>query len=91
VDTTQRKNARNRREQLLTLVNAWDPVGLLEAGAPRDEYDRLIDGLLGVLDADATEAEITAFLEREIQEHFEVASRGTSEFARRAITWFRMP
>jgi hypothetical protein len=90
VEMKQRNSIRAQREQLLTLVNGWDPVGLLAAGAPRSEYDCVIDELLGLLSRKATEAEIARFLEQEIADHFGTKPRGAGPFATKVVAWFEM-
>jgi hypothetical protein len=90
VQTKPRKEQRTPRGQLLTLLNGWDPVGLLWAGAPRNEYDGIVDALLGLLSRNATKGEVVAFLEREISERFGTAAPDASQFAAKAIAWFQM-
>jgi hypothetical protein len=90
MERKKRNAIRAQREQLLTLVNGWDPAGLLQAGGPRDEYDRLIDSLLGLLTQSASSEEVAQFLEREIREHFGVAPKDASQFAMKVITWYRL-
>ena len=90
VQKRERKSFRAQREQLLTLLNGWDPVGLLEAGAPRDKYDWIVDKLLGLLSRNARKEEVTAFLEREMSVHFGVPVQNASQFAAKAVTWFQM-
>ncbi len=90
MNSKQRKVVRGSREQLLTLVNGWDPVGLLAAGAPRDEYEWMVDNLLGILSRPASVEEVAAFLESEISEHFGTPARGAEQFANKAVNWFRL-
>ncbi len=90
MDKKQRKAVRAQREQLLTLVNGWDPIGLLEAGAPRDEYDCVIDKLLGLLSRKTTKEEIADFLDREIADHFGTKPKDAGPFASKAVAWFQM-
>lgn len=86
----ERKAPRGRREQLLTLFNGWDPAGLLEAGAPRDEYDRVVDKLLALLASHATKEDVAKFLEREIRAHFNADAPDAPKFAAKAVTWYAM-
>jgi hypothetical protein len=86
----QRKIVRDQRGQLLTLLNGWDPAGLLHAGAPRHEYDWIVDKLLGLLSRNASKEEVGAFLEREIRDHFGTAAPDGSQFAAKAVAWFEM-
>jgi hypothetical protein len=85
-----RKESRTRRGQLLTLLNVWDPAGLLQAGAPRNEYDSIVDELLGLLSRRAGKEEIAAFLEREVIERFGTPPPDPSQFAAKAATWFEL-
>lgn len=86
---TKRKAIRGWRDQLLTLVNGWDPAGSLAAGAPRDEYDFLIDKLLSLLSQDATAEEVAQFLESEISGHFGSTPDDAAQFATKAVNWHR--
>jgi hypothetical protein len=90
MDTKQRQGVRSPREQLLTLVNVWDPVGLLGAGAPRSEYEPLIDALLLRLSRNTPKIEIAGWLEGEINEQFGVTPQGVGAFVNKAVTWFEM-
>lgn len=38
---------KRRFAELRALVNEWDPIGLIEAGAPEDEFDCLVGPILG--------------------------------------------
>ena len=89
-DSKTRKGVRSQRDQLLTLVNGWDPAGLLQAGGRRDSYFGLIDGLLAQLSGGATKEEVSGWIGREINQHFGVAPADTDAFARRAFAWFEL-
>jgi hypothetical protein len=86
----QRKSLRTRRDQLSTLLNGWDPVGLLKEGAPRDEYDYIVDKLLALLSRNVGKEEVAAFLAREVSDHFGTTAPDASQFAAKAVAWFRM-
>jgi hypothetical protein len=90
MDKKERKSVRGQRDELLTLVNGWDPAGLIGAGAPRDEYDSLVDRLLGVLSRKAGKDEVTEFLERELGEHFDARPPDAAQFATKAVTWYAL-
>jgi len=90
MDHSQRKAARNRRDELLTLLNGWDPAGLLQAGAPRDEYEWVVDKLFSELSRGAGRDDVTHFLEREIGEHFGVAPQDAEHFAAKVLTWYEL-
>ena len=91
METKQRRAVRARREQLLTLVNGWDPLGLLRAGAPRDKYDFIVDDLLTLLSTNPTREQVTQFLEGEITDRLGAKPEGTAQFANRALVWFATP
>jgi len=40
----------------------WDPIGVSEAPAARDEYDSYVPGVVSLVARGATEEELTAFL-----------------------------
>jgi hypothetical protein len=86
----KRKGVRSQRDQLLTLLNGWDPAGLLDAGARRDEYAGLAEDLLAMLTGGATADEISAWLNRKVHDDFRVAPQGSDAFARKAATWFEL-
>ena len=88
VETKQRRAVRARREQLLTLVNGWDPAGLLRAGAPRDTYDFIVDELLALLSTSPTKEQVTRFLEQGISDRLGAKPEGSAQFANRALVWF---
>jgi hypothetical protein len=90
MDKKERKSVRGQRDELLTLVNGWDPAGLIGAGAPRNEYDSLVDRLLGILSGKAGREEVAEFLGRELREHFEASPADTSQFATKAVTWYAL-
>ncbi|MGZ7078776.1 MAG: hypothetical protein ACXVJT_05105 [Thermoanaerobaculia bacterium] len=86
----KRKQLRTDREQLLTLVNQWDPVRRLEEGASRDSYSALVDRLFSLIADEPSEAEIAAFLEREVREEFGTDAREPARFATKVFMWSRL-
>lgn len=66
--------------QLTEYLNSWDPIGLYRGDdvPPPGEYDCLTWPLLGRLSAGADVKVLTAFLDRELVEHFglEAGSEG---------------
>jgi hypothetical protein len=88
MDQPRRKHLRRQREELAKLVNAWDPAGLLAAGAPADEYDCIVDSLFGLLVRSTPESQIAFQLSREVGEHFETSAPDVAAFAARAVRWF---
>jgi len=90
VDTKQRSSERGRREQLLTLLNGWDPAGVLQAGGRRDAYESFVNELLGLLERDASRDEISEFLENETAARYGARPEGASQFATKIGSWYRM-
>ena len=85
-----RKATRDRREQLLTLVNNWDPAGLLAGGARRDSYEGLVDKVFGALSAGTTREQLATMLETELRDQFGRKSQGVTEFVNRTLAWFNL-
>lgn len=90
VESKHRRRTRGKRDQLLTLLNGWDPAGVLQSGGRRDAYDILIDDLLGLLERDASKEEIAAFLEARTSDQFGVRPEGATQFATKTVSWFRI-
>jgi hypothetical protein len=61
-----------------------------DADWPRDEYDCMVGPSLRLLEAGATEDEITHYLYRQVTEHFGLPGDRDDcrSFARRLRTWF---
>lgn len=90
MENHERKGVRAGRDQLLTLINGWDPVGRLQAGGPRDAYESVADKLLTLLEQKASKEEIAKFLDDEILARFGAAAHGSAQFATKALTWFEL-
>jgi hypothetical protein len=81
--------SRDRWRQLRNLACEWDPIGVIPAGAPRDEYDCLLAPILRLLETRASEKEISQFLAHEMENHFGLESvSDTKEFAKKAKAWY---
>ncbi len=52
------------------ILNDWDPIGVIEHGAPQDEYDCLIAPILDRLADGADPSTIAALLTVELRDHF---------------------
>ena len=85
-----RRATRDRREQLLTLVNNWDPAGLIASGAPRDRYEGLVDTIFSALSAGKTKEQLRTILETELRDQFRSAATGVESFVNRAFAWFEL-
>jgi hypothetical protein len=82
---------RERLDELRLLVNEWDPVGLIDLGAPGDEYDCLLGPVLTALVAGPSVDEIANVLREHLDGHFgvEVARADCRSFAVAAVAWWR--
>ena len=72
---------------LQDLIDAWDPAGLLGAGAPPDEYHCLVTPILSHLERGDDSAKLTAWLHSHIADHFGVPSTDARDFAEKAVAW----
>ena len=80
---------KQRFAELRDLINEWDPIGLIDEGAPEDEYDCLVGPVLRHLEARTPVHEIAAFLDREMAEHFGASgATGSVAFAAKAQAWY---
>lgn len=59
-------------KQLQKLVNTFDPISLIEGGAPVDEYDCLTDQILTYVYKKKTKTEMTNLVRYELEHHFEL-------------------
>jgi hypothetical protein len=88
--TEQRRKLRTHHGQLLTLLNEWDPAGIIGAGEGRDRYGELADALLDALGESPSETEMTDLLEREIGGKYGRKPADASRFATKIIAWSRL-
>jgi hypothetical protein len=86
-----RKAQRLRARELGKLVADWDPLGVVEAGGPADEYDCLVSPLFKVLDQQPSVQEVTSFLVSALDEHFGVDASASNldDIALRLLEWSR--
>ena len=85
----EKQELRTRWRELRSLVNDWDPIGLISAGAPPDEYECVVGPLLRMLEESAPQKEIASYLSNEFADHFGVPVADTQEFAIRATQWYQ--
>lgn len=71
------------------MVGAWDPVGLIAAGAPPDECDCIVGGVLRVLERGESAEQLGHLLISHVAAHFGVPPRDPSPFAAEAVAWYR--
>jgi hypothetical protein len=85
-----KKDSRARWRELRDLVNAWDPIGLIELGSPPDEYDCVVESIMRLLEEGASTAQITEYVLKELPDHFgsPVLESSAKDFAMRASHWF---
>jgi hypothetical protein len=84
-----KQESRDRWRELRGLVNEWDPIGLISAGAPQDEYECVVGPVLRMLETAETPEAISEYLENELAEHFGMPGIAASEFAIQAHQWYR--
>lgn len=51
-------------------MNSWDPIGLIEGGAPEDEYDCISVQLISLLREGKDHNDIFEFILHELDAHF---------------------
>lgn len=74
-----KKNYQDAFLSVRTLLNEFDPCGVIQAGAPEDEYDCLTEKLLISVRDDKSREELRALVLSEIQNHFEEPDLKTME------------
>lgn len=84
-----KQESRARWRELRGLINQWDPIGLISAGAPEDEYECVTGPVLRMLETSESAEAIAAYLETEFAEHFGMPAVGASGFAQQAAQWYR--
>lgn len=83
-----KRELRQRSLELRSLVNEWDPIGLIAAGAPLDEYECVTGPLLRMLEERAGTETIANYLATEFAEHFGVPITDAAAFSKRASSWY---
>jgi hypothetical protein len=85
-----KREVRSRQNELRTLLNEWDPIGVSPGSvAPADEYDCLLP-ILGWLQRGMTERELADRVSSELVDHFglDPAPLGCADFAERVFAWY---
>lgn len=85
-----KKDSRARWRELRDLINAWDPIGLIEVGCPPDEYECVVGPIMRILEQGAPTVHITEYVLKEFPDHFgvPVPELSAASFATRASYWF---
>jgi hypothetical protein len=88
VDESRRKAVRVKQQELLGLLNEWDPIGVMP-GAPSDEYDCLL-GLLRRLQRGEEPGKLSRYLRRKLRHHFglDPDQSHPEQFAERVFAWY---
>jgi hypothetical protein len=89
-ESKHRRARRGKRDQLLTLINGWDPAGVLHESGRRDQYEFMVDDLLAFLEREGDKGDIATFLDRQISDRFGSKPEGSAQFATKALSWFRI-
>jgi hypothetical protein len=84
-----RMNWKAAHAGLRELLWDWDPLGVADL-APDDEYDCIIEPLLGRLNAGADQSAIGQFLRHELESHFgmDPAEDEIDSVVDRLVTWW---
>ncbi len=85
----KRRHTRIRKlsNGLEDLIDAWDPAGLLQIGAPKDEYECLVAPILSHLKRGDDPVQLATWLQSYIADHFEVSSPDARAFAEKVWAW----
>jgi len=86
--TTDRARVRRLFRELQARVVEWDPLGVVAAGAPEDEYDCVTGPLLRMLAEGATEREIESYLNSDFNDNFGVRVQHARQFAQATRAWY---
>ncbi|MFD2614157.1 hypothetical protein [Paenibacillus gansuensis] len=65
--------------QLEPIVNEWDPIGLIEGGAPKDEYDCITVQLIELLQQGMNHNDVFEFIVKELDDHFGMGIRSVAD------------
>jgi hypothetical protein len=84
----EKQESRRRWREMTQMVNAWDPIGLIEMGAPLDEYDCVVGDVMRALERKDSSEQLANFLRAHIAEHFGLPPSDPSPFAVQAVAWY---
>jgi len=84
----EKRQLRQRWAELRALINEWDPIGLIEAGAPPDEYECISGPLLRRLEGHADTVAIAEYLSAEFEDLFCVPISEAQVFAAKVVSWY---
>lgn len=101
VERVKPSASRGEVGDLNQMVNEWDPLGLIEDGAPEDEYDCLVQKIYSLLQKESSPKAIEELILDELESHFgmgesnvslhrrEAYLKDVTNFSERAATWFK--
>ena len=86
-----KEESRRRWNELRGRMNAWDPLGLIDAGAPPDEYECVVGPLMRMLESAEDSDVMAQYLNSEFRDHFElpVAMTDIINFVEQTRLWYR--
>ncbi|MGH9198907.1 MAG: hypothetical protein ACRD1T_24670 [Acidimicrobiia bacterium] len=90
VDNSRGTAVLKKQQELLGLLNEWDPIGVMPGEfAPSDEYDCLL-GLLDRLQRGDEPSKLSRYLRRRLSHHFglDPDQSHPEQFAERVYTWY---
>jgi hypothetical protein len=83
-------NSRQQWDDLQQMLKEWDPIRLIEMGAPPSEYESLAAPILRSLIEGKSAQEISAQIANELQSNFGVSPPSNLDaFVENVVAWFR--
>jgi hypothetical protein len=70
IDRMKKDNYKRDFLELTTIINKWDPIGLISSGAPEDEYSCATNEILSILYKGGRSGEIKNYIFNDMNEHF---------------------
>jgi hypothetical protein len=94
LDKASERHERRRADreylgELYRQVVAWDPLGLIELGAPYDEYDSILGPLASGLSQGIPPEMLAVALRARFLDRFDMEPTGAEDFAVRITNWYR--
>ena len=87
-----KEQSSERWAEVLALLCAWDPIGVMEDPEwPRDEYDCMVGGTMRMIESGASVVDIAGYLRAEITDHFGMSPEhyDFTCIAERTRSWFQ--
>jgi hypothetical protein len=82
---------KNDFKNIRQLMNWWDPVGLINSGAPEDEYDDVTEQILLEINKGTKQKDLAVFICSIFENdfNFEISAEDANIFSARLFSWFR--